>query len=189
MSLTDLTEKILADAKARAEGITNDAKARAQAIQQETSEKLVEKRSIFQDSLERILADNSRQVQASARQEVKLMQETAKRALVNKVFDEALSQLRESRSDVYVSHMASLMATLPAETAGKVRAPENRVAEISEALKRSGLSLPISPDPALTSGCIIEGTDFEVDLTLEKVIAERRVALEVQVAAILFPVS
>ena len=67
-----------------------------------------------------------------------------------------------------------------------VLGPENRQAESLEILKILGLSASVSANPRLKGGLILIGSDFEFDLSVEKLFAEIRSNSEIEITKSLF---
>jgi len=188
MALTDLTKKILADAAKQSERIITEANARAQKINEETENKLKEKRASFDARIKHTTEESEKKVIASAEQEQKTGLEKAKHELLDTMFEKVIHDLEQLDKDAYIERLLSLLILLPNKNLDAViHAPEKRIAETTEATKRAGLSMKIIEDKNITGGVIIAGESFEYDLTFKTIINGKRHEIEPRVAQVLFP--
>ena len=186
MSITDITNKILDDASKEAELVIKNAEAKASEISNTTKTLKENIKKEYSRQLEKTLKENERRITSAAEQEVKLKIDNAKRTAVDNVFKTALSQLLSLKDEEYEDVVLSLFKKLPKETDGKIIAPRERIDATENALKKAGLKYKVETTTKIKGGFIFLGENFESSFVFEEMLRNKKSALEVEVARILF---
>ncbi len=186
MPITDITDKIIADATKEAEHIIDGAQVEAQKTEKRL---VVSKKEITEENkkvLEKALSENKRRVVSAANQEVKMQIDNVKRSAINEVFEIALKDTLSLSDKEYKALLKSFLVNIPSETKGEVFAPKEKVAITKETLKESNLTNTVTPTDKFKGGIIIVEKDFEYNLTFENILADKKKFLEVEIAKLLF---
>ena len=186
MPITNITDKIIADAAKKAEHVVDGAQVKAQKIEKRLGALKKEIAEENRKGLEKALSENERRVVSAANQEVKLQRDNAKRDEINEVFDIALKDILSLPDKEYKTLLKGFLANVPDGTEGEVFAPKEKVAVTKEALKEVGLRNTVTPTDKFKGGITIIEKDYEYNLTFENVLADKKTSLEVEVAKILF---
>ena len=191
MSLQGITEKIQAEATAEATTIKSEAeKKRAEIVEAATSQK-ADIESAFKTTLEKQQAHRRSVVESLEKQRASMALQSVKRRVLDDVYEQALTELLATPASDYVSLLVSRYeALVPKKTKiTSIVAPENRKKETEEIAKKLDWEAKITTDAKLKGGCVLVGSDFEYDLSLEKLFAESRAVTETDTANILFPAT
>ena len=183
MSQNTLIEKIQNDAAAEVEEIKAEAQKAVEAIQSETEAEVEE----LNQSSEAALKKQKEQLElvtiSKAKQSGKIAVQTAKRAQIDSILDGVRTDLAKLDSDEYVKFFVSHVSTIvPKDTeVTSVSAPKNRADETAKVLKESGLSGEVSEDATIEAGLMIQAADGVYDVTLARLIEEKRASIEAMV--------
>lgn len=183
MSQNTLIEKIKADAKAEAEKIKAEGRARVEIIQRETEEEINARKEVFRAELEKELKQRELVALAKARQEAKIAVQEEKRRQIDQLFGELEDELAGQSEKEYVTYFASVAKeVIPEEVKPKrVIAPEKRKDETSEILDKLGIKAEVKTDPNLKAGFVLEADDGVYDVTLDRLLSDRRAKLEMEI--------
>ncbi|MEX0930344.1 MAG: V-type ATP synthase subunit E family protein [Candidatus Paceibacterota bacterium] len=188
MALTDITQKILADAQTQASEIKKDTATQVAVIERETSEQKNALKREHDAAVERDKEHRRRQERARAEQAKKRAVEVTKRENIDSVFTDVKEKLAQLPGEEYQKLITSLLNELPDDATGTLYAPATRIPETKEALataRRSGLSL--TEDADLEGGFRITGERADYDYSFERLIEDIRDRQELAVAQALFP--
>ena len=186
MPISDITDKIIEDAKKEAGYIIDAAKVKADEIEKRIERKKKDVIKESESNLQKTILENKRRVVSAANQEVKLRVDNTKREKVDEVFDTALKNILSLPDEEYKTLLKGLLKNIPKDVEGEVFAPKEKVAITKEALKAAGLKNIVTPTDKFKGGIVITGKDFEYNLTFENILADKKNSLEVEVAKILF---
>ncbi len=186
MALTELTDKILEDAKQQAEHIRSAAEDEVARIKREAETAHARMKEEHKAELARTLADNEARVTGSAEKEVKTQVDAAKRALVDQVFSEALASLRDLSDDDYAAFILPYFKELPRDAKGTLTVPAVREDVSKKLAKDAELSLEIKTSNDFFGGFVFAAEDVEYTCTFETILAGKKEELEAEVARILF---
>ncbi len=186
MPIADITNKILADASKKAEGILKDAEIKVFEISNATKILKENTEKDYIKKTESMLVENERRVVSVAKQEVKLIIDTEKRKAVDTMFEDALKQLLSLSGKEYEEIILSLMNEIPKNTDGKIITPKEKEEETENALKKVGLKYSIKTTNKFKGGFIFWGENFESNFVFEEIIKNKKSFLEVEVAHLLF---
>ena len=188
MSLTDITNTINQEAESMREKILKDADKKVEALKTAFAEKKDKLEKAYNAETEQIKNQNVATVTGTSEREQKDLVDTAKREIVDQIFDEALDVLAKLDDTAYTKLLVGQLKTLPKDF-GKCEAyasPE-RTAVTKKALSEAGVSASVNEDESITQGGLrLVGGSFEYDLTFEKMMKEQKNALEIEIAEILF---
>lgn len=187
MAITDITNKILEEARKRADLLRADADATAQHIIEETEEKKKELKEAHQKKLSKAIEENKKKIVLAAELEVKRKLDAQKRALIEEVFALAAKELSSLSDKEYEEVITALAQSLPEKSAQTLRVPEQRKTVTEQAIKKAGITCAaVQTSPNITGGFIVEGENFSYNLSFEEIIANKKSELEVSVAKLLF---
>lgn len=186
MAISDLTEKILSDAKQFAVGVKDENDTKVSEIEKSTTDTVNSLTKESEGETKRILADNEERVISSAKQEVKIELDRAKRNALEATFVTAYKELVKLSDGDYEVLVEKLLKSLPAETKGKLSTSTKRRKSTETALGKVGLSLTIETDDSIEGGFTVEGSDYEYNYTFSKILENKKQELEIEVANILF---
>ena len=188
MSLQGIIEKIQVEAKAEADTINSEALKKQAEITSATASQKADIESAFKSTLEKQQTHRRSVVESLEKQRASLALQSAKREVLDEVYEQALVKLLEVPEADYVNLLVNRYKTLvPADTKiTTIVAPEKRQKETEEIAKQLNWSAPITTDTKLKGGCVLVGADFEYDLSLEKLFTENRSNSETEIANILF---
>lgn len=188
MSLQAIIEKIKNDSETEANEILTEAEKRVSEIRQETDRKVGDIKAVFQSDFKKKSEHLENVTLSLEKQKVNLAIQVAKRQVLDEAFIEALSSVLALPSSEYVSVLTEYYKKiLPKDlTVLSVLSSESRQAESLEILKALDLSASVSVSNRLKGGLILIGSDFEFDLSVEKLFAEIRSNSEIEIAKTLF---
>ncbi len=183
MSQATLIEKIKADAALEVAAIKAAGAVQVEAIVRETEAALASLRSAHHAVEEKKLAQLELAAVARAKQAGKLAVQAAKRTAIDELFADVEQALIKLSAEEYVATFAKhAAAVIPAGvTVTAVRAPQDRLAETKQILAAQGIVGDISPDDTIKAGFMLHATDGAYDVTLTRLLDERRTALEMEV--------
>jgi V/A-type H+-transporting ATPase subunit E len=197
MSVEKIAEKILRDAREEAERLLEEARREAARIRAQGEEDANWVRASILAQAEAEVGRLRREKQAEARLEAKRHVLAAKRAAIDRVFQEALRRLQELPKQEYLKLLKHLILEA-AETGDEeiISSPADleRLApgflqETNEALRERGKAgaLRLADETReLGGGVVLRGRRYEIDANLLTLIQSAREELETAVAEILF---
>ncbi len=188
MSLQAIIEKIKTDSEAEAGEILAEAEKRVSEIRQETDRKIGDIKAVFQSDFKKKSEHLENVTLSLEKQKNNLALQTSKRQILDETYSEALSHVLVLPSAEYVSVLTELYKKYLSKDVSvlSILSPENRQAENAEIMKALGLSAEVSVSSRLKGGMILIGSDFEFELSVEKLFAEIRSNSEIEIANILF---
>ena len=189
MSLQAIVEKIKIDAQSEVQAINAEAEQRLADVTQETNSQINDIKSIFATSFEKQKTQLEAVFQSLEIQRVNMVVQSTKRRLLDEVFKQDFEEVSKLSSPEYVEFFVKKYQTLvPSDVKiVSILTSESRQAETVEISKALGWSAPITIGGGLKGGCILVGSDFEFDLSIERLFAEMRFQTEIEIAQILFP--
>lgn len=189
MSVQAIVEKITHEAQEQAASLLTEAEQKRTEIEAQTEKQLATLQQHAVVALEKEKAHIASVTKSLAEQQKKIAVQKVKRAEVNAVFDKALTQLRDMSADSYATFFTQVcreQVVVDAEEITSVRTAPQRTAETAQILEALGITVTCVADESLTGGLVLEGDMFSFDCSLERLFAERRPQLEIEVAQILF---
>jgi vacuolar-type H+-ATPase subunit E/Vma4 len=188
MSLQAIIEKIKTDYEAEVNEILAEAEKRVSEIRQDSDRMVCDIKTSFQDDFKKKSEHQENVMLSLEKQKSNLAIQTAKRKMLDETFAEALSSVLSLPSSEYVSVLTEYYKkNLPKDLSVlSVLSFEGRQAESLEILKALDLSAPVSASNRLKGGLILIGSDFEFDLSVEKIFSEIFSNSEIEIAKTLF---
>jgi vacuolar-type H+-ATPase subunit E/Vma4 len=182
MSEDTLIKKIADEAAVSAAAIKAEADTQVAAIEVQTKTLLQEAAAAHEALVTKEKTHLETVAFSKARQTASIAVQSAKRAGVDEVFEKVTEAITEAPTDEYVSFFAkAVQATIPEKIEGTARCPVNREEETKQLLKTISAEGTITVDPAVTAGLIIETADGVYDVTLNRILNDRRPELEMEV--------
>ncbi len=182
MSNNTLVAKIKANAEEQIVKIKSVSDAAVVAVETETKSKVdaltLERTAVLEKQKQHIeLVEVSKAKQLG---NIKLQQ--AKRDQIDAVFSEVEADLVSQDSVTYVNYFTKLAKEqLPGKLEVKVvRTAKNRTEEAKDILKAVGVSGEVEADSAIKAGLVVYGSDGVYDLTLERLMRERKAVIEME---------
>lgn len=198
MSAEQVVEKILAQARAEAQSITDEAKAKAEAQQKQTDAELADFEQQTRAQAQAAADDKLRRMLAGARMAHARQVLTVKAELLNEVFDKALQKLNQLPDEQYLALMKKLM-TRAIETGDEeviVGKDEKRINEdfIKKVNRDLGTgfkgNLRLSSQRAnISGGFLLSRGRVQVNVSSEVLISQAREVMEMELADELFRTS
>lgn len=186
MALTDITDKIIAEARENANAIEEETRQEVERIQEETERRKQELKAASDQQLEREKQHRREQARARANQEKKRTIEQAKREHIERVYDDARDRLTQLETSEYTQLVTTLARELPVLENGTAWVPAERSQETLQALTDAGVNLATTTTDRIQGGFIVETQKAEYDYSFESLIHEARQSAELDVASELF---
>ena len=183
MSQNTLIEKIQADAAKAVADIKANSAAAVATISSETEAEVEELNLSHKVALQKTKEQMELVAVSKAKQAGKIAVQSAKREQIDAIFAGVIKDLSEQSADDYVAFFSKhLEAVVPKDLKIEVvMSPKNREDETTKILKEAGLSGEVKADPQVTSGLMIMSTDGVYDVTLARILEEKRAELEAMV--------
>lgn len=183
MSHNTLLERIRTDAAAEVEKIQRTGQVQEEAVVRETERQLEVKRAAHHAVLKKELAQRELVAVSKAKQEAKIAVQQAKREEVDALFAAVAESITQRPAAEYVAFFIKYATTIMPKsvTVKSIQAPTSRLSETTEVLKAIGLSGAAVANDKLKAGFIVEAADGVYDVTLERLLAEKRAELEMEV--------
>jgi vacuolar-type H+-ATPase subunit E/Vma4 len=179
-----LVQKITADTQSRVDEVHTHAKAEVADIEHETQKQIETLQTEAKLQLKKKTHQQELVGVSKARQAANIARQTAKRNAVDTAFATAFSELSSLSSDEYVAFFTKhVEAVVPkGSEATKVFAPEKRADETKAIMKAAlDATVEVTPTAASKAGLIVETADGVFDITLERLMSEKRSSLEIEV--------
>jgi|GEM_PF-582964 len=179
-----LVQKITATTQSRIDAIHAQAKAEVADIERETQAHLEAMRAQASVVLRKKQAQQELVGVSKARQAANIRLQSAKRTAIDAAFASAFTELTEMSSDEYVSFFTKHVSEVVAKDSdiSHVHSPKNRVDETTAVIKSAlGSSAEVIPTDNVHAGLIIETANGVFDVTLARLMSEKRPALEIVV--------
>ncbi|MCA9362977.1 V-type ATP synthase subunit E [Candidatus Kaiserbacteria bacterium] len=183
MSQNTLIEKIKNDAAQAVEEIKAAGAAEISAIQSGIEAEVAKLSETHTVNLEKKKAQMELVAVSKAKQNGNIAVQTAKRKQINAVFDSVTEDLAGQDADAYVSFFVKYVKEIvPSDTEVEhVHAPTKRVDETTKIIKEAGLGGEVKADSAIKAGLVVRAKDGVYDVTLNRIMSEKRAELEMVV--------
>lgn len=184
MSQNSLIEKIKNDAAKAVEEIKAQGAADIESIKQATETEVAELKKTHDANLEKKKAHMELVAVSKAKQAGNIAVQTAKREQINSIFSAVSEELAGQEADAYVKFFTKFVKESVPEKAEvtKVLAPKSRIEETEKVLKEAGLTGDVKADNSITAGLVVATKDGVYDVTLERLMNDRRAELEMVIA-------
>ncbi len=181
-NLDNLVQKILDDAKERANAIIEDAnKVKEEVIDAKVREANEKKDKI----IERATAEAEllkERVISSAELKVRNEKLKAKQTVIDRVFNLAKKKLENLDEEKYVAYLTNTIRTLTLNGDEVLVVPKN----MADKVKRLRIPIRVSDDEFVDSGFLIKGKGIMLNYTFDSLIDYYREELETEIAQSLF---
>ena len=183
MSENALIQKIKDDALAVVAEIKAAAQAEVAGVVRETEAALALLKTDHEASLQKKKEHLELVAVSRARQTGNIALQQAKRNQIDGLFAEVMSDLEGSSAEDYVSRFEKhAISIVPKDVVvTDIYAPTNRVSETETILKNLGLTGEVTTQTNLKAGFLVHTTDGVYDVTLERLMNEKRSEIEMEV--------
>jgi vacuolar-type H+-ATPase subunit E/Vma4 len=183
MSQNTLIEKIKNDAASTVAEIKSTGATEVEGIQREIEAEVAELNKSHEVSLKKTKAQLELVAISRSKQSGNIAVQTAKRNQIDSIFSAVNEELLTQDSKEYVTFFQKYAAEIVPKgvEVGHVHAPTARVDETTAILKDLGLLGEVKADGAIKAGLVIHTKDGVYDVTLERLMSERRDELEMVV--------
>lgn len=188
MSLSDITEKILSDAKREKEVIEEGVASKLQEIETRAKERKDVLTKRIEAETETLLTRAEAYNEGEAQREKKRRIDEAKRNALDNVFIQAYEELCALSDDAYTDLITPMLTGVSKDVTkdATVYALAEKVTATKKALSAAGLHNTVEEDKTLSGGFRIVGDTYEYDFSFTKIMEEKRKQLEVTVSETLF---
>lgn len=180
MALSDITQKILADAQAEAAQINAQAEKEAKTLEAEAHAKAEATKKRIEDETAQRERDMERKTHSLAQTERKSLLLSKKRALIEKVFAEAKKKLGALPAKELDELLVSFLTQIT-EKAGTVYPAAAHREAVQKALKVTGKHFTLGEEKDFAGGFVFVGVEAEVDFSFDSII-ERDVRPQAEIA-------
>ncbi len=182
MSDNLLIAKIKADAEKVAADILSANQSEVAKIEKDTAAKLSTLQKEHATALKKQHDQLELVAMSQANQAGKIAVQQAKRNRVDAIIDSAMTELATQSSADYVAYFGKMVSSAVPKAASvvSVSAPSERVAETNDILAQAGLAGEVAADKDIAAGLIIETADGVYDLTLNRLLKEKRPEIEME---------
>jgi vacuolar-type H+-ATPase subunit E/Vma4 len=183
MSQNTLIEKIKNDAAQAVKDIKAQSVAEVDAINRAVEAEIAELRKRHEAELAKKTAHLELVAVSKAKQAGKIAVQSAKRKQIDAIIASVAKELAEQPTDDYVKLFTSLVGDIvPANVAiTSVTAPKSRMVETATILSNAGLTGEVTTEGNFLAGLIITSDDGVYDVTLERLMNDKRAELEMVV--------
>lgn len=183
MSSNTLVAKITADTEAKVSAIKAEAEAAVSALEAETTTAVAALEAEAAAALDKKKQQIELVITSKAKQESKIATQQAKRRAIDGIFADVFKELTSLSSDEYVSFFgAQAKQYLPEGVAiDRVISPADRKVETAKILEGLGSTAELATDGRITAGLIAHTADGVYDLSFDRMFAEKRAELEMEI--------
>jgi len=180
MSEVTLIEKIKKDAAKAVEEIKSTTATEVESIQSEIKAEVNELSKAHAVSLEKSKAQMELVAISKAKQAGNIAVQSAKRKQIDSIFSAVIADLENQSSDEYVNFFEKYAKEIVPKGAeiNQVQVPVNRTEETNRILKNLDLSGELKTNTGIKAGLVIYTKDGVYDVTLSRLMNERRNELE-----------
>lgn len=183
MSESTLVDKINLEATVEIEALKKAAQADIALIQHETKRQLESMRAAHNAEKAKTLSHLELVAVSKAKQAGKIALQQAKRKQMDELFATVAADLEQLPPAEYVTFFARHLAVaVPSDIkVDVVHAPAARLEETKQILAAQGLAGTVVADEQVTVGLLLRAVDGVYDVTLHRILDERRPTLEMEV--------
>jgi vacuolar-type H+-ATPase subunit E/Vma4 len=180
MSQNTLIEKIKQDAAATIAEIKASETAEAEGIQRETEAAIVALTKAHTEALRKKQAQMELVAVSRAKQAGNIAIQTAKRNQIDTIFADVRKELEGQSDEAYVTFFQKYVGEIvPKEVVvTAVEAPATRQDVTKKILCNLGLSAEVTTNTDIKAGLIVKAGDGVYDITLDRLMGEKRAELE-----------
>lgn len=183
MSQITLIEKIKKDAAATVSEIKSTGATEVESIQREIETKVAELVKTKKEALEKTKIHMELVAVSKAKQAGNIALQTAKREQIDAIFNEVADDLQKQSSEDYVSFFSKYLSEIVPKDVEieEIHIPANREEETEKIMKGLGLSGKVKAEPYIKAGVVVHAQDGVYDVTLGRLMNEKRADLEMVV--------
>lgn len=183
MSQITLIEKIKADAMATVADIKTAGEAQVEIVQREVEDAIATDKKEREALLEKQLENLELVALSKAKQAGKIAVQSAKREQIDSLFSKVVAEYADLTPGKYVEFFEKhITEVIPKDVKIlEVSAPPNRLDETKELVKEFGFSGDVKSDSKYKAGLVVRAEDGVYDITLERIVNEKRADLEIKV--------
>jgi vacuolar-type H+-ATPase subunit E/Vma4 len=180
MSQNTLVEKIKNDAATTVAEIKSAGATEVESIQRVIETEVAELIKSHSTALEKTKAQMQLVSISKTKQSGNIAVQSAKRAKIDSILNAVLEDLQSQSSDEYVTFFSKYVAEIvPKDVEVEyVHSSAKRTEETEEILKSAGFSGEVKTDSDIKAGLVIYTKDGVYDITLERLMKEKRAELE-----------
>jgi len=180
MSGITLIEKIKKDAAITVAEIKSAGATEVESIQREIEAEVAELKKNYLVTLEKTKAHMELVAISKAKQSGNIAVQSTKRAHIDAVFNAVMEDLQDQSSDDYATFFKKFVEEIVPKKLEVVRvdAPAHRIKETEKILKDSGFTCEVKASSAIKAGLVIHSKDGIYDVTLVRLMSEKRPELE-----------
>lgn len=180
MSQNTLIEKIKQDAAVTVAEIKSTEKADVEAIQCETEAAIDNLRKTSSIALQKKQSHMELVAVSQAKQAGNIAIQAAKRNQIDAIFTEVRSELETQSDDAYIAFFQKYVGEIIPKgvVITVVQAPSTRQEATKKILANLGLSAEVTTNTGIKSGLIVLAEDGIYDITLDRLMNEKRAELE-----------
>lgn len=178
-----LIQKIQQDAAHEVAEIKAAGAAKVDAIVRETDAVVAALKDAHHVALKKQQVQSELVAVSKAKQAAKIAVQSAKRTEIDTLIASVVDELTAQPADQYVAYFAKYAATILPKTATVVgaTAPIARIPETKDILTLLGLPGEVTEDNRIKAGFILEAADGVYDVTLGRLVSERRAEIEMEI--------
>ncbi|MFT7644933.1 MAG: vacuolar-type H+-ATPase subunit E/Vma4 [Candidatus Paceibacteria bacterium] len=180
MSQNTLIEKITNDATSIIAEIKSTGATEVENIQREIEAEVAELSKVHAVALEKTKTQMELVAVSKAKQAGNIAVQTAKRTKIDSVFNAVATDLEGQSTDEYIAFFVKYSTKIVPKgvEVDYVHAPAKRKEETEKILEEAGLSGEVKIDPAIKAGLVLHTKDGVYDITLARLMNEKRPELE-----------
>ncbi|MCE1247035.1 MAG: hypothetical protein LWY06_10360 [Firmicutes bacterium] len=196
MALSDLTEKILADAKAEAQKIISDAKAEAESLLAEARADLEAGREKLGRETERIAREKYTNIVTLAKIEARNRTLLSRQKMISRVFERVREKMEAMEPSVFEKFAFNLLLRFPPSEITEIQMGRKHsgfdssklILELNRKISgKSGGKFVLASKPAdFDWGFKLFSGEMQVDLTFGSLVESYRLEMETEISRILF---
>ncbi|MCA9360851.1 hypothetical protein KC730_03090, partial [Candidatus Kaiserbacteria bacterium] len=173
-------EKIKNDAAKTVAEIKSTGATEVESIQREIEAEVAELVKTHASTLEKTKAQMELVAVSKAKQAGNIAVQSAKRAQIDAIFNAVAEDLQSHSPDEYVAFFQKYVTEIVPKDAevDHVQAPAKREEETNKILKGAGFAGVVKADPVIKAGLVIHTKDGVYDVTLARLMNEKRDELE-----------
>lgn len=187
MALSDITQKILEDAKSEAESIVLDAKNEAEEIKAQAQNTIEENNKRIEEEASKKELIMERKTKTLIETERKSIILDEKRRVLDKVFADAVGKMASMPKEKAEEIMLGFFTKIQ-DDEGIVYPAKNQAAVVSSAMKKANKSFTMGEERQdVQGGFVFIGKTTEADFSFDSIVAkEIKPKLELEIAKFLF---
>ena len=188
MSLTLITDRIKAEAAQRIQQVQAEADKQCERLIADSQLQIEKVKKEATQATAKKVAQQHTAITSQAKQTGSLLQQKAKRQVLDSIFETVYSELQKMSGEEYVAFFTKQInaAQLDDEVIELVGIPAGKESESQQILANLNITAPVEIDQTLTAGVRFTSGSKSYDFSLATLFSDKRVDLEVMVVNDLF---